>query len=109
MGFDFAGVIARSELNMFKRIVRAIFPTHQEKSAKLESQKLRHLVRGIATARPDEIGCDDCFEQLDCFVEMTLAGKNATEAMPLVQDHLDRCGDCREEFEALLAALHVFS
>jgi hypothetical protein len=109
MGFDFAGVIARSELNMFKRIVRAIFPTHQEETAKLESQKLKQLVRGIATARPDEIGCGDCFEQLDCFVEMTLAGKNPTEAMPLVQDHLDRCGDCREEFEALLAALHLFS
>jgi hypothetical protein len=36
---------------------------------------------------------------------MTLAGKNAAEAMPLVQDHLERCRDCREEFKALLAAL----
>jgi RNA polymerase sigma-70 factor (ECF subfamily) len=27
--------------------------------------------------------------------------------MPLVQDHLDRCGDCREEFELLLAALQA--
>ena len=87
MGFYFAVVITRSGLNMFKRIV----------------------VWGIATARPDEIACDECFEQLDSFVEMTLAGKNATEAMPLVQDHLDRCGECREEFEALLAALHMFS
>ena len=96
-------------MNTFKRIVRAIFPTHQEETATLESQKLRQLVRGIATARPDEIVCDDCFEQLDSFVEMTLAGKHVTEARPLAQDHLDRCGDCREEFEALLAALHGFS
>jgi hypothetical protein len=94
---------------MLKRIRRAILPTHQEETAKLESQKLKQLVRGIATARPDEMACDECFEQLDCFVEMTLAGKNATEAMPLVHDHLDRCGDCREEFETLLVALHVFS
>jgi hypothetical protein len=65
------------------------------------------LVRGIITTRPDEIGCDECFEQLDRFVEMTLAGKNAAEAMPLVQDHLERCRDCREEFEALLAALRA--
>jgi hypothetical protein len=105
----FFGVIARSKLNILKRIVRAILPTHREETARLESQKLKQLVRGIATARTNEIACDECFEQLDCFVEMTLAGKNATEAMPLVQDHLDRCGDCREEFEALLAALHVFS
>ena len=74
----------------------------------LDLDTLKQMVRGIITARPDEIGCDECFEQLDRFVEMTLAGKNAAEAMPLVQDHLERCGDCREEFEALLAALRAF-
>jgi hypothetical protein len=63
------------------------------------------MVRSVLTVRPDEIGCDDCLEQLDRFVEMTLAEKDAAEAMPLVQDHLDRCGDCREEFNALLLVL----
>jgi predicted anti-sigma-YlaC factor YlaD len=67
------------------------------------------MVSGIITTRPDEIGCDECFEQLDRFVEMKLAGKNAAEAMPLVQDHLERCDDCREEFEALLTALRALA
>jgi hypothetical protein len=40
--------------------------------------------REMITTRLDEIGCDECLEQLDRFVEMTLAGKNAAEAMPLV-------------------------
>jgi hypothetical protein len=71
----------------------------------LEPAALKRIVRSIVTAHPDEMGCDDCFEQLDRFVEMTLTGKNAAEAMPLVQDHLNRCRDCREEFEALLAAV----
>ena len=75
----------------------------------LEPAALKRMVRNILTARPDEIGCDECFEQLDRFVEMTLAGKNAAEAMPLVQDHLEHCDDCREEFEALLAALRALS
>jgi len=66
-------------------------------------------VRDIMTAHPDELGCDECFEQLDGFVELVLAGKNAGEAMPLVQDHLERCGDCREEFQALLVALQTFA
>ena len=74
---------------------------------KLDLDALKQMVREIITTRPDEIGCDKCFEQLDRFVEMTLAGKNAAEAMPLVQDHLERCPDCREEFEALLAALRA--
>ena len=75
----------------------------------LDLDTLKQMVRGIITTRPDEIGCDECFEQLDRFVEMTLADKNATEAMPLVQDHLERCHDCREEFEALLAALRALA
>ena len=75
----------------------------------LDLDTLKQMVRGIITTRPDEIGCDECFEQLDRFVEMALADKNATEAMPLVQDHLERCHDCREEFEALLAALRALA
>jgi hypothetical protein len=73
----------------------------------LDLDTLKQMAREIITTRPDEIGCDECFEQLDRFVEMTLAGKKAAEAMPLVQDHLERCHDCREEFEALLAALRA--
>jgi len=50
---------------MLKRIVRAIIPAYRDETAKVESQNLRQLVRGIATVRPEEIGCDECFEQLD--------------------------------------------
>jgi hypothetical protein len=71
----------------------------------IESRRIKRMVRNILTTRPDEIGCDACLEQLDRFVEMKLAGRNAAEAMPLVQDHLERCRDCHEEFEALLEAL----
>jgi hypothetical protein len=73
----------------------------------LEPQTLKQLVRNVLSARPDEIGCEECLEKLDRFVEMELAGKNAAEAMPLVHDHLARCRECREEFEALLEALRT--
>ena len=71
----------------------------------LEMDKIKRMVRNVVTARPDEIGCDTCFDELDRFVEMTLAGKDAAQAMPLVADHLARCRDCRQEFEALLSVL----
>lgn len=71
----------------------------------LDPAFLKKMARAVATTRPDEIGCAECFEQMDRFVEISLADKNAAEAMPLVQDHLLRCGECREEFEALLSAL----
>ncbi|MFC1996671.1 hypothetical protein ACFLXI_03565 [Chloroflexota bacterium] len=74
---------------------------------KLSLEFLKNMVRAVASTKPDEIGCDECFEQVDQFVEMKLQGKNAAEALPLVQDHLDRCGGCREEFEALLDCLRT--
>ena len=69
---------------------------------------LKQMVHAVIATRPDELTCGECFEALDRFVEMTLAGKNAAEAMPLVEDHLRRCRDCHEEFEALLTVLRAF-
>jgi hypothetical protein len=72
---------------------------------KLTKEILRKLLRVVANTRSEEIGCEECFEKLDRFAEQKLNGKNAEEAMPLVKEHLDRCGECREEFEALLEVL----
>jgi hypothetical protein len=63
------------------------------------------LVRVVAETYETEIGCDECFERLDSFAEMELSGLEASAAMPLVGDHLDKCADCRSTFEALLSAL----
>ena len=63
------------------------------------------LVRVVAETREVEIGCDECFERLDSFAELALSGEEATVAMPLVGDHLNKCEDCRGTFEALLTAL----
>ncbi len=90
-----------------KRMFRRVGPARSDKE--LDVATLRQMVHGIITTRPDEISCDECFEQLDRFVELELAGKNAAQAMPLVQDHLNRCRDCRQEFEALLTALRAIA
>jgi len=87
--------------------IRGFFSPGSEDSLDLETVK--RMARGIATTHPDEIGCAECFEQMDQFVDLTLEGKNAGEALPLVQDHLKRCRNCREEYEALLEALRAAS
>jgi len=74
---------------------------------RLSLKDLKKMVRSIANTKPDEIGCDECFDQVDRFAELKLLGKDAAEALPLVQDHLDRCGGCQEEFEALLDCLRA--
>ena len=63
------------------------------------------LVRAVAETREIEIGCDECFAQLDRFAEAELSGVDPSAAMPLVGDHLDKCADCRSTLEALLRAL----
>ena len=75
----------------------------------IETRKLHLMVRDILTTQPVEIGCDTCFAQLDQFVELVLVGKDAAAAMPLVAAHLEHCGACHEEFEALLSALRALS
>ena len=63
------------------------------------------LVRVVAETHEAEIGCDECFGQLDSFAEISVSGAEASVTMPLVGDHLDKCADCRSKFEALLRAL----
>jgi hypothetical protein len=48
-----------------------------------------------------EVGCDVCFDQLDRFVELELAGRDADAAIPGLRAHLDGCPACREEHESL--------
>jgi hypothetical protein len=71
----------------------------------LNRGKVLKLVRVVAETREVEIGCDECFERLDSFAETELSGLEASAAMPLVGDHLDKCADCRSTFDALLTAL----
>jgi len=98
----------KQSLNKLRQIVRKMFSNHPTPSdVALDREMLRKMIQEIMSTRPDEIDCGECFEELDRFAEMKLAGKNAAEAMPLVQDHLDRCANCREVFEALLAALRA--
>jgi hypothetical protein len=77
--------------------------------APADPDTVKQMVRGIVSTRSEEIGCEECFQQVDRFADRVLAGQDAADAMPLVQDHLDRCHDCREEFEALLEALKALS
>ena len=71
----------------------------------LNRSGLNKLVRAVAETRETEIGCDQCFEQMERFAEIEFSGSDAARAMPLVQDHLRKCEDCNEQYEALLRAI----
>jgi predicted anti-sigma-YlaC factor YlaD len=50
-----------------------------------------------------EIGCEECFERLDEYVERDLTGADAEAAVPGMRAHLEGCPACREDYESLLA------
>jgi len=73
----------------------------------LDPETLVRMLHLAMTTHPDELDCDECFEQLDSCAELALLGRPLDQARPLVHDHLELCVDCREEFEALLRALQT--
>jgi len=60
------------------------------------------LGRLLGPSEP-EVGCEVCFDQLDRYVELELAGEDADAAVPGLRAHLAGCPACREEYESLHA------
>jgi anti-sigma factor RsiW len=60
------------------------------------------LGRVLGPAEP-ELGCDECFAQIDRYVELEVSGEDAAAAMPALRAHLEGCPACREEHESLRA------
>lgn len=59
----------------------------------------------VAHTREQELSCDEVHALIDQFAEMHKRGEDPAHMMPLIQQHLDMCPDCREEYEALMEAL----
>jgi anti-sigma factor RsiW len=50
-----------------------------------------------------ELGCDECFAQLDRYVDLEARGRDADDAVPGMAAHLRGCPACREEHASLRA------
>jgi hypothetical protein len=62
----------------------------------------RLLARLVGPAGP-ELTCEECFEQLDYYVELELAEAKPDEQIPGMRAHLEGCPACGEDYESLLA------
>lgn len=64
----------------------------------------RLLSRVLGPGAP-ELSCEECFEQLDRYVELGLADPGTQEQMPMMRAHLQGCPACREDHDSLLEYL----
>ena len=71
----------------------------------LSPEKIKKLIDLVATTRDDPLDCDGCLEHIAEFAEAHLAGRSLSAAMQSVRIHLESCGCCEQEFDALLDAL----
>ena len=68
-----------------------------------ERPELRQALGRLLGPKEPEIGCDECFAELDRYVELELAGADADARVPGLRAHLDGCPACREDYESLRA------
>jgi hypothetical protein len=64
----------------------------------------RLIMRLTGPAEP-ELNCEECFDALDRYVELELAGATADTLVPGMHAHLEGCPACRADHESLLALL----
>lgn len=68
----------------------------------LDTQQVKTLLRMVAGTRDDEVDCDACLMDLAEFAELELVGAEIPVAMERIRAHLEICGECTEEYRALL-------
>jgi hypothetical protein len=63
----------------------------------------RDRLLGLLLGPPGpELTCEECFEQLDRYVELRLAEAPADEQVPGMRAHLEGCPACEEDYRSLL-------
>lgn len=60
------------------------------------------LLRLLGPSGP-ELGCEECFAQLDRYVEASIARADPDRQVPGMRAHLEGCPACEEDFRSLKA------
>jgi hypothetical protein len=63
------------------------------------------LLRRLLGAAGPELTCEQCFEQLDRYVELEVSGAPADDLVPGMRAHLEGCAACGEEHASLRALI----
>ena len=69
----------------------------------MERPDLKQALGRLLGPVEPELGCDECFEQLDRYVELELVAAEADAAISGLRAHLAGCPACREEHDSLRA------
>ena len=68
-------------------------------------EQLQSLAQATISTREIEIDCDEWLERVAAYIESARSGGPMDDALADVRRHIDVCPACREELEAMLAAM----
>lgn len=71
----------------------------------INDQQIANLLELVALTKDVETDCDHCLKHMAEFAEAQLSGKPIHAGLIAIDEHLQRCADCRDEFQALRDAL----
>jgi DNA replication protein DnaD len=86
--------------DFFQRITGAAKP-----QAELQDEVVIKFLKVLENARAEEMSCSEMYARIDEFVEREVNARDAKKIMPLIQEHIDACPECCDEYEALLDVL----
>jgi hypothetical protein len=59
------------------------------------------VLRRVLGPEGPELTCEQCFAELDRYVELELAGSDPDAAIPGMRAHLEGCPACHEDHKSL--------
>jgi anti-sigma factor RsiW len=62
----------------------------------------RDLIGALLGPAGPELSCEECFEQLDRYVDLQFPAVDVDRVVPGMRAHLAGCPACREDHESLL-------
>jgi hypothetical protein len=65
-----------------------------------DDERSEVLARLLGPAGP-ELSCEQCFNELDRYVEFEIAGDDPDGRIPGMRAHLEGCPACAEDYESL--------
>jgi hypothetical protein len=96
-----------------KQFFQRLFSSRKQKPAFQQSGMqadnsvmMQKMLAMLSNTQNVELTCDEVFALLDQFTELAAQGEDVAQLMPLVQQHLDVCDDCREEYKVLESIVH---
>lgn len=67
----------------------------------------RDLLQGLLGPAGPELSCEECFDELDRYVELELSEADADAAVPAMRAHLHGCAACDEDHRSLRALIET--